>query len=84
MVAGASGAGAAGALAAGASSAGAAGALAAGASGAGAAGALVVAGVLVDGTSDGVTGSCFLQPIDRPTQTRPDIAANDNNFFILV
>jgi hypothetical protein len=59
--------------------------------GAGVTGALVdgsvgagVAGALVDGTSAGVTGSCFLQPTNRPTQTKPDIAANDNNFFILV
>jgi hypothetical protein len=72
-------AGAAGALVAGASGAGAAGALAAGASGAGAAGALVadiVGGVPVSAS--------FLQPVNSPTQTNPDTATNDNNFFILV
>ena len=55
----------------------AAGVLVAGASGAGAAGALVadvVGGVPVS--------ACFLQPVNAPTQTSPDIATNNNNFFI--
>ena len=82
-MAGASGAGVAGALAAGASGAvasgaGAAGTLAAGASGAG------TAGALVSGIVGGVpVSACFWQPVKSPTQTNPDTATNDNNFFIL-
>ena len=91
LVAGASGAGAAGVVAAGASGAGAAGVLAAGASGVGAAGALVAgasgagaAAALVADIVGGVPVSAsFLQPVNSPTQTNPDTATNDNNFFIL-
>jgi hypothetical protein len=90
LAAGASGAGAAGALTAGAWGAGAAGALTAGASGAGAAGALTAgasgagaAGALVADIVGGVpVSACFLQPVNSPTQTSPDTATNDNNFFI--
>ena len=87
-MAGASGAGAAGVLAAGASGAGVAGALAAGAWGADAAGVLVAgasgaAGALVADVVGGVpVSACFLQPVNAPTQTSPDIATNNNNFFI--
>jgi hypothetical protein len=57
---------------------------------AGAAGALVdgisgaagAAGALVDGISGMVVVSFFWQPTNNPTQTRPNIAAKDNNFFI--
>jgi len=85
-------AGAAGAGAAGASGAGVAGALVAGVagvSGAGTAGAGVAgasgAVALVDGVggvSDVVLVSSFLHPVNNPAQTRPNMAVNDNNFFI--
>ena len=58
----------------------------AGASGAGAAGALVAGavGALVADVVGGVpVSACFLQPVNSPTQTNPDTATNNNNFFIL-
>ncbi|MGO9587305.1 MAG: hypothetical protein ACLP2Y_14005 [Limisphaerales bacterium] len=48
-------------------------------------GALVdgAAGALVDGIAGGVpVSACFLQPVNNPTQTNPEITTNDNIFFI--
>jgi hypothetical protein len=60
--------------------AGAAGALVAGA--AGAAGGAGTAGALVTVASDGGAISFFWQPVNRPAQTRPNIATNNRSFFM--
>jgi hypothetical protein len=88
LVAGVSGAGAgaASALAAGAAGAGATGALATGAAGAlvaGASGAVTAGALVADIVGIVPVSACFLQPVNRPTQTSPDTATNDNNFFML-
>jgi hypothetical protein len=51
------------------------------------AGALVVAGAFVDGISGVVAGgvdvsACFWQPVNSPTPTNPNTAANNNIFFM--
>jgi hypothetical protein len=51
------------------------------------AGALVAAGAFVDGISGVVAGgvdvsACFWQPVNSPTPTNPNTAANNNIFFM--
>jgi hypothetical protein len=50
---------------------------------AGASGAVTAGALVADIVGIVPVSACFLQPVNRPTQTSPDTATNDNNFFML-